>query len=196
MTKIVDREVLGGIGTEAVKKRTGKSWAQWIARIDRAGGRELSHPEIVAFLSDHHGVEGWWGQMITVGYEQARGKRRKHETPSGFQASVSRTFSVPVGRLYEAWIKPRQRSKWLGRGSFTIRKATLRRSLRLTWIDGLTQVDVNFYAKGEGKSQVSLGHLRLRSEKDVQAKKTFWKGAFARLKALLETAPRSRRTAD
>jgi hypothetical protein len=194
MAKRIGRLESAGIGNEAVKQRTGMSWAQWIARIDRAGGKALTHQEIVAFLAERYGIKAWWGQMITVGYEQARGKRQKHETPSGFRATVSRTIAVPVARVYDAWIKPSQRAKWLGRGSFSIRKANVHRSLRLTWADGPTQVEVNFYGKGAAKVQVSLSHTRLRSEKDVQARKAFWKGALGRLQAMLARAPRARRS--
>jgi len=54
---------------EAVRSKTGKTWPEWYEILDKAGARELDHKEIVA-LTQHHGVGSWWGQMVTVTYEQ------------------------------------------------------------------------------------------------------------------------------
>lgn len=62
----------------AVAAKTGKSWAQWFAVLDAAGANKMSHKEIVAYLRDNHDIGSWWQQMVTVGYEQARGLREKH----------------------------------------------------------------------------------------------------------------------
>ncbi len=72
-----------GVGDEAVKERTGKSWRQWYTILDRAGARELDHKGIVAYLVRKYGesISPWWQQQITVAYEQARGFRKVHETP-------------------------------------------------------------------------------------------------------------------
>lgn len=83
----------GAIGDTAVKARTGKTWAEWFANLDGAGATRMSHKEIVAYLGGHHQVPEWWQQMVTVTYEQGRGLREKHETPGGFQVSVTKTIS-------------------------------------------------------------------------------------------------------
>ena len=64
------------------------------------GAVELGHKGIVALLSEHHRVGPWWRQMITVAYEQERGLREKHQTPEGFQISVSKTIAAPVGTVF------------------------------------------------------------------------------------------------
>ena len=43
----------------------------------------------------------------------------------------------------------------------TIRKATPKKSLRVTWGDGRTSLNVSFQAKGAGKSQVVVQHVKL-----------------------------------
>ena len=40
----------GGITTVAVKKATGRTWAQWLALLDQAGARKLPHREIAQLL--------------------------------------------------------------------------------------------------------------------------------------------------
>jgi uncharacterized protein YndB with AHSA1/START domain len=171
------------IGDEAVRARTGKGWKEWFRIIDAAGGRTMDHKAIVAVLTGH-GAGDWWRQMVAVGYEQARGLRKKHEKPDGFSVSASKTIAAPVGELFRAWSDPRARGRWLP-DPLQVRKATADRSLRITWGDG-TNVDVNLYSKGPAKSQVAVEHARLRSEREATGKKTFWGEALERLKARLE----------
>jgi hypothetical protein len=67
-----------------------------------------------------------------------------------------------------------------------IRKATPEKSMRITWSDGKTRVSVNFYAKGEAKSQVALEHEKLPDAKAVAKMKTSWAAALERLQELLK----------
>jgi uncharacterized protein YndB with AHSA1/START domain len=177
-----------GISNEAVRSKTGKGWEEWFVLLDRAGAREMSHKEIARYLHDRQGVGEWWAQMVTVGYEQARGRRQAHQKTDGFSASASRTFPVSLERLYEAWSNGTQRKAWLGDAIITIRKETENKSMRITWnaADGAaTNLEVNFYAKGEGKSQLALEHSKLPAIHDVETKKEFWKAALDRLGAHL-----------
>lgn len=170
---------------EAVQSKTGKSWEEWFAILDAAGGREMSHQEIVACLSAEHGVGPWWQQMVTVTYERARGKRVKHETPAGFQVSGSRTIQVPVSRLFAAWNDETFRRRWLPEADFTVRKTTPDKSLRLAWGDG-TRVEVNLYPKGEAKSQVTVDHQKLPDAQEAARRKAWWGEALDRLREILE----------
>src|SRR4051794_10771179 len=91
------------IGDDAVAAKTGKTWAQWYKLLDAAGCRTKTHREIVAVVSEKYDVGPWWRQMVTVGYERARGLRVKHQTAKGFSVSASKTVAVPIGKLYAAW---------------------------------------------------------------------------------------------
>ena len=52
------------IASEAVKAKTGKTWAQWFAVLDKARGQAMSHKEIVAVLEKTHDIGPcggrWW----------------------------------------------------------------------------------------------------------------------------------------
>ena len=72
---------------EAVKAKTGKTWKEWFAILDKAGARKMTHKEIVQVLNSEHGVGPWWQQMVTVTYEHERGLRDRHEKPEGYQIS-------------------------------------------------------------------------------------------------------------
>jgi hypothetical protein len=82
----------------AVKAKTGKEWDDWFATLDQAGAADLEHPAIATFLSNNYALPGWWCQCITVNYEQARGRRVRHQTTSGFSAGVT-----DVERERKAW---------------------------------------------------------------------------------------------
>lgn len=174
-----------GVSSVAVRSRTGKTWDQWFALLDDAGAAKMTHKEIVAHLVKRHGVDPWWQQMVTVAYEQARGLRQPHQTTTGFEVSRSMTLAVPVSRLYRVWHDARQRARWLKAKGYTIRKTTPRKTIRITWNDAATAVDVYFIAKDKGKSQVTVQHRKLASAKEVERMRDYWGVALERLKALL-----------
>src|SRR5581483_801125 len=184
MAKSTESNKVAGLSDEAVKAKTGKTWAEWLTILDKAGAKKMDHKGIVACLSDKHDVGSWWQQMIAVGYEQARGLREKHQSASGFSASASKTVSANLETLYEAWNNKKKRDKWLPAVEMSVRKATPNKSMRITWSDG-TSVNVGFYGKGDDKSQVALQHIKLRDAKEVAKMKTYWGEALDRLKASL-----------
>src|SRR5262245_18367923 len=149
MVKATATKRTAGISDAAVRKRTGKTWAEWFALLDKAGADQWPHKQIAAYLHDTLGCSGWWSQMVTVGYEQARGLREKHQMRDGHQVSRSKTLTVPVGAAFSAWQDPKHRQRWLADPAFTLRTAIANKSLRITWIDGHTCVEVMFYPKGE-----------------------------------------------
>ena len=169
---------------EAVKAKTGKKWDQWFAILDKAGAKEMSHQDIVKFLNSKHDVGPWWQQMVTVTYEQARGLRDKHEKPSGYEVSVSRTIKVPLGKLYKS--VETSRGMWLPDDGLTVRKATENKLMRLTWKDGMSDLVIYFSPKGDGKSQIVVQHSKLPDAKVAAKMKIFWGQALDRLREGLE----------
>jgi uncharacterized protein YndB with AHSA1/START domain len=177
-----------GISSEAAKAKTGKSLDEWFALLDKAGAAGWPHKDIAAHLHDACGCPGWWCQMIAVGYEQERGLRVKNQGCAGdFAANASKTIAVPVAKLYESWADPRMLASWLSDAAkITVRKANLNKSMRITWIDGQSSVEVYFWIKGTAKSQVAVQHCKLASPKEVDVWKAYWAAALSKLQALLE----------
>jgi len=163
-----------GVTSEAVARRTGKSWAEWFALLDAAGAAELDHKGIVAVLAQRHGVGPWWQQMVTVAYEQARGRREKPETEEGFQVGVEKTLELPLAKLFRFFSEPAERNKWLADDRFSIHKATASKSIRARWGRGASRVDVDFADKGAGKSQVTLQHNRIETSDAAEQMKAYW----------------------
>ncbi|HZC88827.1 MAG TPA: SRPBCC domain-containing protein [Nitrososphaera sp.] len=173
------------IGDDAIQARTGRNWQQWFSVLDKAGAMKMSHKEMADYLYGEKGVPGWWCQMIVVRYEQDRGLRNKYERLDGYSVSVSKTIEVPVSVLYKQWINEKLRKQWLKNKLFTVRKTTENKSMRITWNDNDSNinVEVNFYRKGKSKSQVVVQHNRLADSKQVDHMRSYWKAALDRLKA-------------
>lgn len=181
----LDYAALAGMSDGAVKAKTGCDWAGWVWALDQSGAESLSHRAIAQMVHETWKVPEWWCQTVTVGYERIKGLREIGQRRSGeYEANRSKTFAVPVARLYQAFASARIRSRWLGGAEPTIRKATPDRSIRMTWDDG-TSVEVWFVTKGERKSAAQVGHRKLASKDDVAARKAFWGERLAALEDLL-----------
>jgi len=174
-----------GVSDEAVSAKTGKVWKEWFSLLDKAGARKMTHQQIAQLLSNTHGVPPWWTQTVTVTYEQARGLREKHERPEGYQISVSRTLNTPLATLYKAFANERTRVSWLAEDGLKVRKSTTNKSMRVTWKDGKTGLEINFYAKDPQKSQVVVQHSRLADAKAAAKMKAYWSKALDRLRDAL-----------
>jgi len=177
---------LAGVGSDAVFRATGRAWDEWLKVLDRAGAKKMPHEEIAGMLARQFEVPNWWSQMVTVGYEQARGLRTVNQNARGFAATASRTIGASVGKLYDAWSDPKARARWLADAPIEVRRSTDGKSMRITWTVGNSSVAVGFFAKGAGKSAVQVEHGKLQSAAAVARQRKFWGDALDRLKALLE----------
>ena len=93
---------------EAVERATGRSWDDWLVYMASIDAERLSHHEIAsALLTELEGKVdklGWWAQATAVAYEQYVGRRVPGQRPDGtFQTSVSRSTSLGMEALMEAW---------------------------------------------------------------------------------------------
>jgi uncharacterized protein YndB with AHSA1/START domain len=150
----------------------------------------MEHKAIAAMLHEKHGVDEWWSQMVTVGYEQARGKRDKYETPDGYQAGVSKTIQAPVAKLYKAWEDAGTRGRWLGDHEIEVRTATADKSMRMTWRtkgpDEGSSVEVYFWPKDANKCLVQVQQRKLADAAAVQRVRAFWSVKLENLRAVME----------
>ena len=170
----LDFAALARLSDESVKNATGRDWPKWVSLLDNAGGKEMSHPELVAYIREKYETPSWWTQMVAVGYERIRGLRAHGQMRSGdWSVSKSKTINVPLAKLYAAFSNARQRARWLSGVKVTVRGATVNKTIRLRWEDD-TPIDVGFYAKSESKSQVALDHRKLASKADADRIRAFW----------------------
>lgn len=181
--RTVDYADAAGMSDASVKDATGCNWERWVRTLDRAGAANKSHREIAKLVA-FFGTTSWWTQMVTVGYERIRGLRERGQLRSGgYQISRSRTFNVPVGRLFEAFISRRLCGRWLPSG-VTLRSMTADKRVRLGWGDG-TQAVVGFTSKGPAKAVAAVQHEKLPDREKADAMKKAWGEYFDKLSDLL-----------
>ena len=75
---------------------------------------------------------------------------------------------------------------WLEEDDLAIRTATPNKSLRATWKDGKTSLEIAFVQKAANKSQVVVQHSKLPDAKTAAKMKTYWRTKLDRLRAALE----------
>jgi len=175
-----------GISDTAVAAKTGKTWTEWLRTLDQEGARRMTHREIARHLRLKHGLPSWWTQMVTVGYERLRGRRKKGQTPEGFSISANRTVAVPVARLFSAWNNPKERRGWLRGDRLEISTATPCKSLHAAWGAGRSRVAVMFYPKGAKKSSVAVDHTKLAGAKEAAKMRAYWAKQLDSLQTHLE----------
>jgi uncharacterized protein YndB with AHSA1/START domain len=172
------------VGDEALRAKTGKAWEEWFAVLDAAGAADMGHTDTARYLHEEMGVDGWWAQMVTVGYEQARGKRVKHQKADGYEVSASKTLAASLDTVFQAWQDDAVRGHWLSEPGVVVRKANPGKTMRLGWPDK-TLVAVYFTPKGEGKTAVQVQHGKLPDSDAAARMKSWWGEALERLRAEL-----------
>jgi len=176
---------IAGIGSDAVVKATGKSWKEWVTVLDKVKASKLPHKEIAKLLHQRHGLSGWWSQMVTVGYEQAKGLRKANERPEGFQISKSKTISASRAKLFTAISDSGPRTQWIGVRNYRITTKNKSKNIRGKWHDGKSSVSIDLYRRDNGKTQVVLQHSRLKSKIEAEKMKSFWQSKLGKLSDLL-----------
>jgi hypothetical protein len=183
-----DHTKLAGKSEATIKANTGWTWERWVKALDHAQAYTWPHREIAKYVQEKYKVPGWWAQTVTVGYERIKGLRAiGQRRDGGFEVNKSKTFAVPLGRLYRAWSDARARARWLPGVALTVRTATRNKSMRVTWPDQ-TSVQLGFMGKGRGKSQVSVQHGKLADQAAATRMKAFWTERLVELDAMLVPA--------
>ena len=173
---------LAGMSDEAVKKATGRDWAEWVKTLDAVQAAEKPHREIAEYVKSL-GTPDWWSQGVTVGYERVRGLRDMGQRRGGsYEASKSRTFAVPVETLFDAVAKAPKRKRWLPI-EMKVRTSTPHKTIRASFDDG-TLVQFYFVDKG-GKSTITVQHQKLADKEAVNQTKQSWVERFDALAELL-----------
>lgn len=178
-----------GMSDAAIERGTGKTWDEWFALLDAWGAASRNHAEIARHLYETYGIDGWWAQGVTVGYERARGMRTVHERPDGFSMNASKTFPVPLERLFSSLVEEDERTQWLDGIELRLRTSQPNRSARFDVLTADRRLAVNFLARGDSKAAVQFQMERLPQAEDVTTWKAIWKTQFDYLADYLHEKP-------
>lgn len=189
---------INNVSNEAVGKATGKSWDEWIKTIDKAGGKNMDHKQIVAFLNKEFDISSWWQQSVTVGYEYARGKRVVGETvDAGFQVGVQKTVKLSQKIIWDQLVSQSGINIWLGDTAVSLKKGETYRTkqgiageirvvkpierIRLSWQpkdwkkSSTLQITLSCPRNNEDKTTVNFHHEKLPDTKTREKMKVHWR---------------------
>jgi len=173
-----------GISDDAVCRATGEYWEHWFSILDTFDVRAQGHKAAAEHLHSL-GVGDWWAQMVVVGYEQARGLRKKHERPDGFQVSAGKAIPARLDAVWAAWHDPVARAEFTRDDSFEVRSATVGRRMRLAKGTGKDHIEITFTErytkKGLVRTHVVAQHGKLTTAAAAEKMKRFWADSLDRL---------------
>ncbi len=172
---------------EGVRRGTGRDREEWFALLDEWGARGRPYRDIAGWLTGEHGMSRWWAQKLVVEYEQARGVRTPGARPDGtFEVGASKTIALPVDRLFAFVTDANRRERWLPGVALAERASDPPRVARYGWPDGASRVVFQFAPTGDGRSQLTVLHQRIRDGADAADLKAFWRERLAALKTTVE----------
>lgn len=158
---------------EVIIERTSRGWDDWCDLIEAWPGHVDGHSAIAAHIEAQHGLDGWWSQCVTVGYERIVGLRLPHQRADGtFTAGKSMTVAVDAAHLRSMLLDDDDRADLFGGTQTQLRSKPASKSIRIeigpgSALLGLTPTD-------DGRTKVTIAHERLPSPDDVPEWKFFW----------------------
>lgn len=178
-------EKLSGMASDTLEKATGKGWDEWVKLLNNKKATEMPHKDIARWISEEMGVDGWWAQTITVGYEQAIGRREPGQRCDGdYETAVSKTFPGSMDDALRIWVKRVKDMDEFNKvkvvGAPEVSKTEKWRYWRAS-LDNGNKVNVNIYEKSPDKSAFSLQHSGLNSQDEIEEWKEYWKEILSEL---------------
>ncbi|MGW8888024.1 hypothetical protein [Streptomyces sp. NPDC055749] len=184
------RRITEKVSADVLRGSTGRDWDGWFAVLDAWDATRRTHTEIATHLRDEHGVDGWYAQTVSVGYEQERGMREVGQSSTGdWNTSGSRTITASPQQVFDAFTDPAVRERWLPGAVLTERSRQPAKSLSADFGDATGdagRLTLWLTALPDGRTRLGVGHEKLADAAAVAAYKAYWKERLAALKALLE----------
>lgn len=157
----------------AVREATGRGWEQWCDLIDAWPGNDGDHTKIAAHLRDELGVDPWWSQSVTGGYERITGLRLPGQMPDGtFTANKSKTIALDADWLRSALLDDDSRQDLFPGVTTTLRSKPSAKSLRVEIGPGVAGFGLD--AQGDGKTKVTIQHAKLPTVDAIEEWKFYW----------------------
>jgi len=158
---------------DTLRAATGRGWDEWCDIVDAWPGRDRGHTAIATYVHDEHGVEGWWAQTVTVGYERITGLRLPYQQPDGtFTAGKSRTVTTDAASLREMLLDEADRGDLFPGLETELRSRPASKVIRIAIGPGTAQIAID--AQANGKAKVSIAHERLPSVEDLDEWRNYW----------------------
>lgn len=157
----------------AVVEATGKGYDEWCDLIDRMDGDKTDHTAVAAHLVGDLGVDPWWAQAITVGYERIVGLRLPFQRPDGtFTASKSKTVARLADDLRSRLLDDAARAELFPGQQTTLRSKPSAKTIRIAIGPGVAVIGVD--EQSDGRAIVAIQHEKLPTFESVDEWKSYW----------------------
>lgn len=161
------------VGDDAVREATGRRWEEWCDLIDAWPGNEQGHTAIAAWLRDELGVDGWWAQTVTLGYERITGRRLPYQQPDGtFTVNKTKTVGVETDLVKKMLVDVDHRGDLVPGQETELRSRPGSKVVRLGMGPGVAQIALE--PKDGGRTTVSVAHESLPTAESVEEWRFYW----------------------
>ena len=192
----------------AIKKDTGKSFKEWFAILDEAGGPALGRRALSQLVViEPKAMLVTWGPSINFEYEKKHGIVEKDGRPKGYTICITKSIAAPPAAVYAVAGDGKTWKKWFGtnakadvkeggkyscddgdQGTFT--RVRENKDLRMTVENprhaGLDPYDIAFQVAPKDKTMLMVTINRIPSRELADELRDSWTAAFDQLKALVE----------
>ena len=171
-----------------VKKKTGRTWQEWFALLDRDGAAKLDRSRITRIVASKYGIGLWWRRTIAKAYEQARTARDAAKgIASGPVANTSRAMQQPMRALSATMHDLEARARRLKSRTFADRPAPGTISMRGSASVGNVDISGDRFEALPSESGVVAESIRDVSP--VRKMRAFWKARVDSLQKSLAKKP-------
>lgn len=161
------------LSDEAVRRGTGRGWDEWRDLVDAWPGHTDGHAAVAAWVHAEHGVEHWWAQGVTNGWERITGRRLPGQMPDGtFTANKSATVAVDAAALRAALLDDDARQDLFPGHATTLRSRPASKTVRLAIGPGVAGVTLE--ARPDGRTKVTVAHEKLPGHDHVDPWRFYW----------------------
>lgn len=161
------------LGDEAVLEATGRRWNAWCDLLDASPVADADHPTIARYLTDEQGLDGWWAQSVTVGYERITGRRLPGQRSDGtFAASRSATIVGDAAALRAKLLDDAERRVLFPGRTTTLRSRPTSKNVRIALEAGVAEFAL--VPRADGRVTVTIQHHQLAGPDEVDRWKAVW----------------------
>lgn len=158
---------------ETVREATGRGWDEWCDVIEASPVAGADHSTIATYLTDEIGLDGWWAQSVTVGFERITGRRLPHQRPDGsFTVSKSKTLDLDREELKALLLDMEAHADLFPGLETEIRSRPGSRDPRIALGGGSVLFSLD--QVGSGRVKLTVSHERLAHPDDVERWRVYW----------------------
>lgn len=161
------------LNEESIRRGTGHGWEHWCSLIESWAVDPWDHALVAARLLAETGLNGWYSQGITVGYERITGIRLPHQMLDGtFTANKSRTIPIDAAELRAALLDDDERHDLFPGESTRLRSRPTSKAVRVEIGPGIAGFALE--ERADGRTKVTVSHEKLPTVDDVDRWKFWW----------------------